>query len=431
MKSLFLELNEFNFDLLKEAGNELDLKNLKRLCSFYKSDTWTEDTYESDYLDPWVQWVSVHTGLPSSQHKVKHLGDVTNLQTEQLWEKLSECGVSSGIWCAMNATRGKADQCLFFLPDLWTASERAYPEELNVLLDPLRATSKNYTSKRKLEYLKDARKFLTLFKKNGLLGSFIKKTVKVILDAIRFRFKPFVFISFTDDLSANLFLKYKKRYNPDFSILFLNCLAHLQHHQWKNRKIKKSDPLAHGFRTIDRILGMLFDQLGPNDLIIVTNAFSQKNTSDEKPWILYRQIDQKKFLEAMGLHHVSVESHMTHDAHLTFPSAELAEKGQILLEGIRIQGDPLFLVEAYPDEPTKLFYRIQFTDELRHDAYFVSQGKSFSFFDLFTAIVKRTGRHTQGGTLLCNQEKFPPKLANHEISSIILDLYPLSEIQKV
>ncbi len=423
MKILFLELNEFNDHLLNEAGSELGLKNIQKLTSFHKSETWTEDQYESDYLEPWVQWVSVHTGIPSSEHRVKHLSDGRETSSPQLWEKLSEMGISSGIWGAMNASRRGAPHCRFFLPDPWTSSEKAFPEELNALLSPLQNTSKNYTSRPKREYLKDLIHFLKLFKVNGLLGHFGKGTAAVLKNAIRYRFLPFVFISFADELSTSLFLKYKELYKPDFSLLFLNSIAHLQHHQWRNRKISKKDPLAHGFRAIDRILGKIYAQMKPEDLLIVTNALSQKNTVEETPWILYRQIDHTKFLEAIGIHQVTVHSHMTHDAHLLFPDEGAARRGAEILKQVRIEEAPLFIVEVYPEDPKKLFYRIQFTDEVGPEARFVSEGRSYRWFDWFTSIVRRTGKHTQTGTLFCNRACFPHRLANHEIYKNILAFF--------
>lgn len=419
MRALFLELNEFNFEILDQAGKELGLKNIAHLTQMHRSDTWTDDTYESDFLEPWVQWVSVHTRMPSKEQGIKHLGDVSQLKTAQLWETLSDQGISSGIWGAMNATRNEAKKCLFFLPDLWTAGEKGYPEELNVLLDPLRETSKNYTNRPKSAYLKDLVAFLQLFQKKKLLGKFTKESLKLIKDAIVYRFKPFVFVSFTDLVSTSLFLKYKKEYNPEFSLLFLNSLAHLQHHQWKN----KSPPLEHGFRVIDQILGSLFESLDKEDLFIATNAFSQTNTSEEKPWILYRQIDHKKFLKAIGIVKVHVEPHMTHDAHLIFESAKEAHQAKTILEKIHIEKSPLFLVESYSDAPKKLFYRIQFTDELPKEAQIEVDGKKFRFFDLFTPIVRRTGKHVPFGTLLSNHPLFSKKLPNHEIGNQILNFF--------
>lgn len=418
MKTLLLELNEFNEELLRQAAESLGLKNIERLLSLHKTETHTEDRYESEYLEPWVQWVSVHTGAPSSSHQIKHLGDVPDQGFLQLWERLSEQGISSGIWGAMNAKRREARECLFFLPDPWTASEHAFPSELNALLHPLRYTSKNYTQRSNKTLISQIRGLLRLFQKNKLSFLLTKEILSFLKAALVYRGKPFVFVSLLDTLSAHLFLRYQKRYNPDFSLLFLNSIAHLQHHQWKNKKIAPQDPLAYGFRKIDKIFGEVFKE--DPELLIVTNALSQMNTSEERPWILYRQIEHDALLQAIGIEDAQVEPHMTHDAHIFFPSEASALKAKQILEQARVNDAPLFQVENYSEEPLKLFYRIQFTDKLPSSAHFIANGRLLPFFSLFKEIVQRTGKHTQTGTLFCNQALFPEKIFNHEISECIL-----------
>lgn len=423
MKVLLLELNEFNEALLREAGETLRLKNIQRLFTFHRSETETEDTYESDALEPWVQWTSVHTGVPYAKHGVKHLGDIPQGSFPQLWEKLSAKGISSGIWGAMNARRNEARHCLFFLPDLWTDSEMGFPEELNALLMPLKYTSKNYTNPSKLALIRPMFRLFHLFHANHLKGCLTKELLSLLKNGLLYKGKPFVFVSSLDSLSTRLFLQYRARFQPDFSLLFLNTIAHLQHHQWQQRNLLPSDPLAFGFRRIDQILKHIFDQMNSEDVLIAANALSQKNTADEPPWILYRPIDPKKFLQAIGIQDVIVESHMTHDAHLFFPSAASAQRAKSILESAAVQGRPLFYTETYPKQPHKLFYRIQFTEGLPKEASFGISDQTFRFFDFFTAIVKRTGKHIQKGTLFCNAPYFPPKLANHTIGEIVCHIF--------
>lgn len=400
--AIFLELNEFSVDLLKEAKG---YPNIQKLVSLREIQTHTDDTYESDFLEPWVQWVSVHTGKPSSEHQIKHLGDVPDLSTEQLWESLSKQGITSGVWGAMNASRGGAEKCLFFIPDPWTASEKAHPEELNDLLEPLRFVSKSYARPK----FSQIGKIFKLFHAHKLLGKVVREIPRLCKNLIRFRGAHCAFISFLDLISTHLFLSYKKRYNPQFSLIFLNSLAHLQHHHWHLDNPK----LQEGLSYIDRILGLLFEALQPEDLFLVANALSQKNTNKEKPWILYRQKDPKTFLIAMGLTCDRVEPHMTHDAHLYFESPEECQKAKETLEKTTLQGQKLFLVETYAD-PCKLFYRICFTDPVPPEISFQLSGKSYRFFDLFQAIVQRTGKHIPYGTAFANA-LFPQSMKNHEI----------------
>ena len=76
-KLLIIELNEFNTDLLRRGSNELGLSNIQRMLNMKYSQTFTENL-EHGELDPWVQWVSVHLGLPHRIHKVTRLGELPN-----------------------------------------------------------------------------------------------------------------------------------------------------------------------------------------------------------------------------------------------------------------------------------------------------------------------------------------------------------------
>lgn len=414
-KVFFLELNEFNNELLQEAASLWNLKHVQRLTRLHRTQTFTADTYESDFLEPWVQWVSVHTGKPSSIHQIKHLGDVPHLETHQLWEKLSEKGISSGIWGAMNANRGSAQECKFFLPDPWTASERAYPEELNSLLEPLRYISKNYLN---LSDMKLKRLMGFLFSQ-GLGFTILKEAPTLLANAIRFRGAPFVFIAFVEYLSTLLFLKYKKRYQPNFSLLFLNTLAHLQHHHWRGADLRNNKKIAFGMRYLDRTLGAIFSSLASDEKFVVANALSQKNTNEEKPWILYRQIDQAAFLRTVGISCTKVEPHMTHDAHLFFANEQDCKTAYQILTKATILGQPLFFVENYPTDPCKLFYRIAFTDAVPANTLFAVGGKTFPLQKLFKAVVQRTGKHIQHGTLYSSHPLFPDTIQNHEICTYL------------
>ncbi len=412
-KLLFLELNEFNKEILENAC--LHFKNIKKLTSLYQSSTHTEDTYDSDFLEPWVQWVSVHTSTPSNKHKIKHLGDIPHLKGSQIWEKLSERGKTSGVWGAMNASKGSADNCLFFLPDPWTASEIATPDELNKLLTPLRYATKNCLNHSVQELLSHLKGLVSLIRSHSLGFKVLKEIPKLIEYSIRYKGEHFPIIAFTEYLSVLLFNKYRKKYNPDVSILFINTLAHLQHHHWHGFEYAKNERLKIGLSYLDRMLEILFTSMDKEDLFIATNALSQENTNDEKPWILYRQIDQATFLTKVGISFSRVEAHMTHDAHIFFETKEECLKALKILEDARVSDQKLFLVESYIEEPKKLFYRLVFTDRVNEGVLISINEKTFPFFSLFQTIVERTGKHIPDGTIYANCEIFPKDMKNHEI----------------
>ena len=71
---LIIELNEFDPVFLREEAKKLNLQNILYFLNLNHSETFTNEKKEHQGLDPWVQWVSIHTGKPLSQHKVKRLG---------------------------------------------------------------------------------------------------------------------------------------------------------------------------------------------------------------------------------------------------------------------------------------------------------------------------------------------------------------------
>jgi hypothetical protein len=245
--------------------------------------------------------------------------------------------------------------------------------------------------------------------------------------------KHFVFISFFDYISTLLFIQYKKKYNPQCSILFLNSLAHLQHHHWTNGTTTITPELHYGLEYIDKIFGLLFTYF-PEDALIVHNALSQMNTNHEKPWILYRQKDPAQFLHALDIPFTHVEQHMTHDGHVFFKNAKDCHRTYERLKHATINNKSLFHAEKNTQDDCKLFYMLKFTDRLDETQIitFEYNNRTFSFFEHFDAIVTRTGRHIPMGTIYSNTISFPNHIYNHDFNKYLFhyllpDAFALSE----
>ncbi|UUZ71777.1 hypothetical protein LP415_23795 [Polaromonas sp. P1(28)-8] len=317
---LLVELNEFSVDLFKRGISELRLPNIERLLAMQASSTTTDDRVEHRGLDPWVQWVSTHTGVPSSQHRIIHLGDApSKLGLKQLWEVLSACGISSGVWGAMNATRGSAERCVFFLPDPWTFEERAYPEPLNDLLALPRYYSKNYLDVSKTEFALRTLRLVRYVLGSGGLLRIVGLAPLILGGVLRNGMNNAMLFSLFDLFSTVLFLKQRKQHRTQLSLIFLNSIAHLQHHRWEAGSRLTND-LQFGLRAIDRVLGMLFASREEGEAVVVMNALTQRNIVHEKPRICYRQINPARFLRDAGFGFDSVEQLMTNDAHVFFPN---------------------------------------------------------------------------------------------------------------
>jgi hypothetical protein len=419
---LLIELNEFNRDLLQNVAAIHKLTHLQRVLGWSRASTFTLDEYETGFLEPWVQWVSVHTGVPSSQHGVKNLGDVPNLAEDQIWERWSKRGLSSIVWGVMNGNRRNATACKVFVPDPWTFSEDAHPAEYQGLISLPRYIAKNYL---------DFSKWTSARKGFDLVRTLVRSTKgSDFIDGLRVFWRGFrqfgptnaVFIVFFEYLSAMAFIRAVERYRPDAAIVFINMLAHVQHHYWKSRDGSDCPQIAFAATVVDEILGKMLarcETVIGSGRVALMNALSQTCTIEEPPWILYRPNNHARLVSFLGLQATRVEPLMTYDAHAFFANAEQALSAVAILRGARIDGKPLFFVEPDSHDPCKLFYRVAISDPVGPDAEIVFRNKSARFADYFTAIVQRTGKHNQYGDLFANFEIGRKSLSNHEVSGWI------------
>lgn len=415
-----IELNEFSVSLLERGAREIALPNISRVLALPATSTTTDDLIEHRGLDPWVQWVSVHTGVPSTVHKIIHLGDTpSGLEAKQLWETLSEHGISSGVWGAMNATRGSARLCSFFLPDPWTFSEEAYPASLNGLLALPRYYSKNYLDVSAFTFLKKTIRLGAFLLGSGAVARIVRQAPLVLGGLRSAGLNNAVLFSLFDLFSAAVFSKYKEKYQPQLSIIFLNSIAHLQHHRWEQGERLSAD-LEFGLRVIDRVLGMLFESLAVDEAVVVMNALTQRNIVGEKPRICYRQINPERFLRSVGVEFVSVEQLMTNDAHVFFASSEDRDRAADAISRVKIEGAPLFQVEADASDSRKLFYQVDFWGELDGDVELEVNGRAVQFLENFEAIVARTGAHIREGNILSRGIELPDHMYNHEVAESLI-----------
>src|SRR4029079_19328023 len=115
---IMIELNELSPPLMERFIHAGELPNFARFRR--EAEVYTTDAGEEPpFLEPWIQWVTVHTGLPYKEHKVVSLGDGHKLLPPRLWDVLSEHGHASWVCGSMNPGYRPGLRGLL-LPDPWT-----------------------------------------------------------------------------------------------------------------------------------------------------------------------------------------------------------------------------------------------------------------------------------------------------------------------
>ena len=72
------------------------LPNFKRLRD--RSEVFVTDVRSAPrYLEPWIQWVTVHTGVPYSEHKVFRLSEGHKAHQKRIWDLVSQAEARFGF----------------------------------------------------------------------------------------------------------------------------------------------------------------------------------------------------------------------------------------------------------------------------------------------------------------------------------------------
>lgn len=367
-KLILLALNEVNLDVVKLYTQRLRLINFKLIIDKGILETSSESEYEK--LEPWIQWASAHTGKTADEHGVFRLGDMVNADNiPQIFEKVEGMGFDVGCISPMNAVNRLVAPS-YFVPDPWTDT---LPDGSfwSRILSYAISQAVNDNAKQKLTAKSIVYLFAGLSRFARPINAF--RYVKLAIGSRGAPWRKALFLDlFLHDLHMSLF----KNKKPNFSTIFLNAGAHIQHHYFFNSVQKlgenqknpswyleaSEDPMADMFKVYDKILGD-FLNLKNVDLILAT-GLTQKPYDRLK--FYYRLKDHENFLAQAKIKFISVFPRMTRDFLVTFANSEDAKKAQEKLESIRHfqnrktifgdienRGDSLFVTLSYPHEITE------------------------------------------------------------------------------
>lgn len=362
--------------------------------------TLSEEVYE--HIEPWIQWVSVHTGKSYAEHKVFRLGDAPGSGLEQIWETLEKRGLKVGAISPMNAGNSLAAPA-FFVPDPWTVAPVSGSKVLQRLYRAI-AQAVNDNAQARIS----PRSAFDLIVGFLVYGRW-RNLARYIGDVLRAPRAHWAKALFLDRLLSDCFIKLWQKNRPDFSSLFLNGAAHLQHHYLFNSSAYAggqrnpawyvppgADPVLEVCRLYDQLVGDILS-LDPALRVLIVTGLHQDPVS--APVYYWRLRDHAAFLRQIGCDFVTVEPRMSRDFVVNFDNAAQASAGQALLNSGRDDKDtPLFEVD---NRGTSLFVTLTYPHAIERGfrARFAGQTvASFADDVVFEAI--KNAHHNQIGYLL-------------------------------
>jgi len=390
---LFLELNELNFDAIEKYIARGDLPHFADLFRRGYSRTTSETEYE--HLEPWIQWVTAHTGQSFDKHRIFRLGDIVQHDIPQIWEILEDRGLKVGAISPMNA-KFRLRSPAFFVPDPWTDTEiRAASIDRRLYGAIREAVNENATGKSSASALAN---LLVGGLRNAAPQNYAVYA-KLVGES---RSKPWNKALFLDRLLADMFIRLTRKHRPDFVTLFLNAAAHIQHHYMFNSAAYEGthanpawyvkpgqDPVYDVYSLYDRILGDIRRAFPDARLMIATGLHQ---VPYENPAFYWRLSDHAAFLKNIGIDFKDVSPRMSRDFLITCDNvAQAASAERRLLSANDSEGENIFEVD---NRGTDLFVTLSYRKEIKEDFLIFIGNETFeSFKDQISFVAIKNGEH--------------------------------------
>lgn len=415
-KLILLELNEINFDIIfNYIKSGYKLPNFQYLFDNGLINTISEDEY--DLLEPWIQWPSVHTGKNYKSHNIFRLGDFVNSSHDQIFEKIEKAGYSVGAISPMNASNNLKNP-KYFIPDPWTKTKPDKSFFSRSIHDAI-SQAVNDNSQSKLTF----KTIVSLFVSILFLVSPIKYPSLFSYALSSFK-KPWKKALFLDILLHEIHKTLYRRKKTDFSTLFLNAGAHIQHHYFFNSPhitksnlknpswyIKENEDPFHDMLLIyDKIIGDLLKIKGTE--LLLSTGLSQKPYNHLK--FYYRLKNHKKFFDDLNFTYKDIIPRMTRDFLITFDSIDDAIFCENKLKKILVDGKkPLF--EEIDNRGNEIFVVLTYPHEIKKNTYISYLDLIINLFDYVTFVAIKNGEHQSNGFAYFSNglKKYAPNEGSH------------------
>ncbi len=417
---LLLEMNEIIFPYLRKYVTRGLLPNFAMLFRDYGYvETSSEDRFSE--IEPWIQWVSIHTGKRLKEHGVFRLGDVVGRRLRQIWEHLEEKGLRVGAISPMNAENALKNPS-FFMPDPWTETQGSGSFLFLKVYQAIKQAVNDNAQRR-----------LTLATALYLLIGWLYYSKVTSLPAYA---RALLYAArghgwgqaiFLDRFLADIFLQLSQRERPQFASLFLNAAAHIQHHYLYNSSAydgqhenphwympKGLDPLLEAYRTYDGIVG---DALKLPEMPRVMIATGLQQEAHGNVTYFYRLVDHERFFRDVGIRFTKINTLMSRDFVIDFDSQENAgSAAAILAESCDINGVHLFTVD---NRGTSLFVELIYSLEVKPGLEIRIGSCSVKDFEQHVAFVAiRNGQHNGTGYFLDTGNRAPENSSPMPVTDI-------------
>jgi len=334
---MLLEFNELVSALVERFIAEGRLPNFARLRARSLVAV-TDAEEEPPALEPWIQWVTVHTGLRYSEHGVFDLDDGADLKAPRTWDLVQAAGRKAWVCGSMNAFAERpSDPGLLLLPDPWTTTAQPLPPgRFDPYLTVIRAFVQGHHGGGADVTPAQLLAFGRFMVANGLSLRTVVRALRQLAGE-RWGVGKWRRAVILDRLQWDLFRSVYRAEKPAFASFFLNSTAHYQHFHWREMapdaftvqpdpadREQYRDAIAYGYERMDEIVGEALDLCGEGTTIVLCTALSQQPMLSHEETggkQMFKPVDHARLFALAGItapyHYAPV---MSQQFHLDFAS---------------------------------------------------------------------------------------------------------------
>lgn len=436
---ILIEFNELSPKLLDRWMGEGKLPNFKKFYDQSVVHVTEPDVEDAEFLEPWIQWYSMHVGLSYDEHQVFHLTDGAKADNLDIWNHLKNEGKNVASFASMN-TKSFSGNGHLYLPDPWCTDSNVFPHDLDIYQRFISMSVQEYTNDRRVFSAGDYLEFIVFMLNNGLKFSTIFRIINQLAsEKLIDKNSYFKRVALLDRIQMDLFNSYFKHGNFDFATFFSNSTAHLQHAYWRfmepevfatetnsNDVSIYKDAILFGYQSMDELVGEMMELAGEETLLILASALSQQpylKQENQGGQNFYRPYDVNNMLASLNVFPCDIKPTMTHQYMLRFNNEiETREAKQKLLSWSFGDGKTIFDINERGDE-NSIYFGNQIFEQVDPDREVIDQynGKRFKHSKYFYRIKDvKSGCHHPDGILWF-------RTGNHKLKAekaSILDVFP-------
>ena len=225
-------------------------------------------------------------------------------------------------------------------------------------------------------------------------------------------------------------MKLLKEKEPNYSSIFFNAGAHIQHHYFFNSMISiknlknpenlispNSDPCKETIFLYEKIIGDYL-KLKDYNIIIATGLTQEIN---ERAEFYYRLNEHEKFLKKLNIKFKKVYPRMSRDFLIEFQTEEEVNEAFLILSSIKIKEHDFFGVLEKRDK--SLFVTLTYSEEITMSDYILVNDMKIQIKKEISFVSIKNGKHSSKG--FCFFEGNFKNLENLDNSFNIINLHNL------